>query len=195
MFRHRTYIHLRDTDATGVLYFPSQFQLVSETLEAFLRARNFPLDKLFQSAYLLPVVHAEADYLAPVTVNTQLDIFLKRGPFGNSSLTLFYEFFEAVATPPAREKSMILTNPCQNPHAGSVSGGDDILEKVDKPPLAQGASKGRFCAAGSVATASNDNRKVGTAKIIHVVTDRKTGKSCPIPDELRQLFEGLDDSA
>ena len=62
--------------------------------------------------------------------------------------------FEPVAKLPAREKSMILTNPYQNPHAGSAGGGDDILEKVDEPPLGQGASKGRFCAAGSFATGS-----------------------------------------
>ena len=52
---------------------------------------------------------------------------------------------ESVEKLPAREKSKLLTNPCQNPQAGSSSGGGGILEKVDKPPLGQGAPKERFC--------------------------------------------------
>ena len=63
---------------------------------------------------------------------------------------------EPAAKPSACEKSKILTNPCQNPQAGSAGGDGGILENVDEPPTGQGASKGRFCAAEGFTTGSND---------------------------------------
>lgn len=88
MFIYRTKIRLRDTDATGVLYFAEQFRLATEAFEEFLKECGFSLKELLNSQYLMPVVHAEGDYMAPLMVGDELEIFLKVVKIGSSSVTL-----------------------------------------------------------------------------------------------------------
>jgi len=94
-FVHRRKVRLQDTDATGVLYFPEQLKMALETFEDFLSHHQLPLRKLIEdSLYLLPVVHAEADYLALVMVGDELDIHLTIEALGTKSVTLAYRFFD-----------------------------------------------------------------------------------------------------
>lgn len=94
MFVYRTQIRLKDTDATGVLYFAEQFRMAQEAFEEFLKERGFGLGQLLNSPYLLPVVHAEADFLAPVMVGDELSISLKVAKIGTSSVTLHCTFHD-----------------------------------------------------------------------------------------------------
>jgi 1,4-dihydroxy-2-naphthoyl-CoA hydrolase len=96
MFTYRTQVRLKDTDATGVLYFSEQFKMALETFEEFLKERGFPLRQLLESTYLMPIVHAEADYLAPLMVGDELEIVLKVSKVGTSSVTLSYAFHDVV---------------------------------------------------------------------------------------------------
>jgi 1,4-dihydroxy-2-naphthoyl-CoA hydrolase len=94
-FTYTTRIHLRDTDATGVLYFADQFRLALEALEAFLSASGISLKKIIQEEdFLLPIVHAEGDYYAPLTVGDPLEITLRIGQIGTSSFRIDYVFVE-----------------------------------------------------------------------------------------------------
>jgi 1,4-dihydroxy-2-naphthoyl-CoA hydrolase len=129
MFTYSTQVHLKDTDATGVLYFSEQFKFALEAFEAFLQKSGFAWKDLLSSPYLLPVVHAEADYLAPITCGDPLDVKLTIASLGTSSITLHYTFCD-----PSRDL------------------------------------------------------QVGRAEIIHVVVDRQTRKSVPIPDFLRAIL-------
>lgn len=88
MFTYRTQVRLRDTDATGVLYFTEQFRMALETFEEFLKVNGFSLKALLGSQYLMPIVHAEGDYFAPLTVGDELEITMKVGQVGTTSLTL-----------------------------------------------------------------------------------------------------------
>jgi 1,4-dihydroxy-2-naphthoyl-CoA hydrolase len=88
MFIYRTKVRLKDTDATGVLYFAEQFRMALEAFEEFLKERGFSLSQLLSSPYLMPVVHASGDYLAPVTVGDELEISLKVSKIGTSSVTM-----------------------------------------------------------------------------------------------------------
>jgi YbgC/YbaW family acyl-CoA thioester hydrolase len=90
MFTYRSKIRLQHTDATGVLFFPVQFQFAMETLEDFFVSKGFSLKSLFSSSYFFPVVHAEADYLAPLMVGDDLDITLNVVKMGTSSVTFHY---------------------------------------------------------------------------------------------------------
>ncbi len=130
MFTYRRKIRLGDTDATGVLYFPQQFKIALEAFEELLRERKFPLKDLLNSAYLMPVVHAEADYLAPVKVDAELEIKLHIERVGTSSITLSCCFF-------------------------------DLESGIE----------------------------VGKTKIVHVVVDRETRTSVPLPIFLRAALE------
>ena len=96
MFTYRMQVRLKSTDATGVLYFSEQFKMALEVFEEFLKARGFSLKKLLESAYLMPIVHAEADYLAPLMVGDELEVELKVSKIGTSSVTLSYVFYDIV---------------------------------------------------------------------------------------------------
>src|SRR5437899_3235256 len=90
MFTYRSKIRLQHTDATGVLFFPVQFQFAMEALEEFLIYKGFPLKTFFSSAYFFPVVHAEADYLGPLMIGDDVDIAVNVVKIGNSSVTFHY---------------------------------------------------------------------------------------------------------
>jgi YbgC/YbaW family acyl-CoA thioester hydrolase len=99
MFILRKIICLHDTDAAGRVYFANQFRLAHEAYEGFLAALGFPLADLLQSArFGLPIVHAEADYKAPLSVGDELDIAVKPLRVGVTSFTLLSRITRAGRT-------------------------------------------------------------------------------------------------
>ncbi len=91
MFTHSTLISLRDTDATGVLYFTEQFRIALEAFESYLKTSGLSIGKLIETTdFLLPIVHAEGDYLSPLQAGDEVDINLKVLKIGTSSFTLHY---------------------------------------------------------------------------------------------------------
>ena len=93
MFVYRRFIRLEDTDATGVIFFPNQLKIALETFENYLRDTAYSLKKIIDSLYLMPVVHAEADYLSTLETDDELSVSLSLEKVGNSSFTLSYSFF------------------------------------------------------------------------------------------------------
>lgn len=84
--KKRKRIYLRDTDATGVIYF-TELQRIA--LEAF--EDHFDLKKMLsQENFLLPIVHAEADYKVPLRCGDEVEISFTLTP-GISSLTVSYQ--------------------------------------------------------------------------------------------------------
>lgn len=79
MFLYCKKVFLKDTDATGVIYFTSLFQYAQEAFEAFLHGQKRSLDQLFLQNYLFPIVHAEADYKVALQVgeDIQMEVYLK----------------------------------------------------------------------------------------------------------------------
>jgi 1,4-dihydroxy-2-naphthoyl-CoA hydrolase len=72
---HAVTISLRDADAAGVLFFARYFALAHDAYEAFLDARGLSTGVILRErGYLLPVVHAEADYRAPLWVGDHAKI-------------------------------------------------------------------------------------------------------------------------
>lgn len=93
MFSYKTSVHLRDTDATGVLYFAEQFKMALEAFEAYLKSADLPLGKILDTThFLMPIVHAKGDYMAPLRVGDNLEIFPRLERFGTSSFTIHYRF-------------------------------------------------------------------------------------------------------
>ncbi len=130
MYIYKTQVRLRDTDATGVLYFAEQFRMALEAFEEFLKDRGFSLNQLLGSEYLMPIVHADADYFSPLVVGDEVEISLRVVKLGTSSITLESHFH-------------------------------DPQRKIN----------------------------VGKVQIVHVVVDRESRTSVPIPDFLRALLE------
>lgn len=90
MFTRKIKIRLRDTDATGVLYFAEQLRMALETLEDCFSLRQM----LEKENFLMPIVHAEADYFHPLQVGDEVEITLSLACIGRTSLTLNYRFFD-----------------------------------------------------------------------------------------------------
>lgn len=96
MYIYNTTIRLRDTDATGVLYFTEQFRIALEAFEEYLKSSNYSLGVLVHNSdYLTPIVHVEGDYYAPLLVGDDIRVSLEVSKIGNSSFTLFYRLFKS----------------------------------------------------------------------------------------------------
>jgi 1,4-dihydroxy-2-naphthoyl-CoA hydrolase len=91
---YRLKIRLRDTDSTGVIYFPKQLEFTSEVLEHFMHEKGFSINKLFEMNLFMPVVHATSNYYHPLFLGDAILITMKRKPFGEKSLTLFYQIYK-----------------------------------------------------------------------------------------------------
>ena len=95
MFTYPRTIFLRETDATGVLYFSEQFNLALEALEAFFLSKGFSVHELIENAdFLLPIVHAESDYKAPLRVGDRIEVKLMLDSVGTSSYSLEARFID-----------------------------------------------------------------------------------------------------
>ena len=88
MFRFATTVKLYDTDATGALFFGQQFRLVHDACEAFLAAAGL----FMQGSAIMPfpVVHAEADYAAPLRWGDALVVEVRPGRVGTTSFGMHY---------------------------------------------------------------------------------------------------------
>lgn len=94
MYQYKTKIYLRDTDATGVLFFAEQMRIALEGFESFLIETGNSVRKILESNdYLTPVVHSEADYLAPLMVGDEVIVIVSLGGFGTSSFTIQYSIY------------------------------------------------------------------------------------------------------
>ena len=91
MWIYQRLIRMRDTDATGALFFGAAFDIAVEAFEEWLHLQGTSLK---ESSCLLPIVHAEADYLRPIYLGDQLSIQLKVEKVGTTSFTIAYTFIK-----------------------------------------------------------------------------------------------------
>ena len=90
-FVHDTTVRLYDTDAAGRLYFGALFRLVQEALEELMAREGVPVgDVIAAGEFLYPVVHVEADYLAPLGVGDRVRVEVSPARVGRRSFTLAY---------------------------------------------------------------------------------------------------------
>ncbi len=88
MFRYQTTVKLYDTDASGALFFAAQFRLAHDACEAFLATTGILAKG--PAALLFPVVHAEADYAAPLRWGNAVTIEVRPGRVGTTSFAMRY---------------------------------------------------------------------------------------------------------
>ena len=92
MFEYRTQIRMRNTDATGHLFFSEQFNLALEAFEEFLTSINRDVDPLLNQMEM-PIVHAEADYKKPLQLRDLLKIKVGINRLGNTYFSVLYFLF------------------------------------------------------------------------------------------------------
>lgn len=90
-FSHEITIRLYDTDAAGCLFFGAQFRLAHEAFEEFMLHLGLPVGTVLrEGTHLYPVVHAEADYTAPLTVGDRVNVRVAVARIGDRSFALRY---------------------------------------------------------------------------------------------------------
>ncbi len=95
MFATHNRVRMHDTDMAGILYFAKQFRFVHDALEDFVAdGHDLTFDKLFRTEhFVFVIVHAEADYLAPLSVGDKLNIEVRVEKIGETSFTIGYKIF------------------------------------------------------------------------------------------------------
>ncbi|MEW6050652.1 MAG: thioesterase family protein [Candidatus Zixiibacteriota bacterium] len=92
MFTHHTTVQLHQTDAAGILFFGRFFFLAHDAYQAYIESKGLGFAKILdQGLFLLPIVHAEADYKAPLRVGDKVTVRLRAETIGTTSFILAYE--------------------------------------------------------------------------------------------------------
>jgi 1,4-dihydroxy-2-naphthoyl-CoA hydrolase len=103
-FISESIVRLYDTDAAGFHFYGAQFRFAHEALENFFEHVGLPIAKTIRErGVLFPVVHAEADYRAPV--GDRLAVHVAVRALGDRSFSLGYRFILA----DGREAGSVLT--------------------------------------------------------------------------------------
>jgi 1,4-dihydroxy-2-naphthoyl-CoA hydrolase len=92
MYLHQAIVRLHNTDAAGLLFFAEQFRLAHDAYESYMESIGYAFAPLLRnSPYLLPIVHAEADFLKPLATGDRLTIQVMAERIGDTSFTLGYK--------------------------------------------------------------------------------------------------------
>ena len=90
---HKFQVRLQEVDHAGVMFFAHLFSHAHDAYAELMQSLGFPLQQIIETgAYHIPLVHAEADYLAPMRHGQLVEVQITIERLGNSSFSLQYEF-------------------------------------------------------------------------------------------------------
>ena len=99
MYTYKTIIRLHDTDAAGILFFSNQFKMMHDAYESLLESCNYGFRTMIPNEnFFFPIVHAEADYKAPLVVGDEITIHVKLEKIGTTSVIFTYEILKSDGT-------------------------------------------------------------------------------------------------
>lgn len=91
VFEHSLTVPFQDIDAAGVVFYAHLFRYAHEAYEQFMRSIGCSLQALLAAgSYLLPLVHAQADYYQPLRHADTVKIQIRLQRLGDTSFTLGY---------------------------------------------------------------------------------------------------------
>ena len=91
MFRYETTVKVHNMDAAQRLFFAEQFVIAHEAWEASLSSVGFSIGRILaEDSFMVPVVHAEADYSAPVALSDSITVEVSCDRIGTKSFTMGY---------------------------------------------------------------------------------------------------------
>ncbi len=94
MSEYKRVIHLRETDATEVIYFAELPSIAMEAFQNFLKEQDLSLRKIFDDGqHLIPIVHSEVDFYKPLKVGDEIVVKLSLGGIGEKSFFINYAIF------------------------------------------------------------------------------------------------------
>ena len=91
-FVHRLVVRFHEIDRAGIAYFTRAYEYCHAAFEEMLvAALGVDLERFFsESAWMMPLVHSEADYAAPMRISDRLVVELRVERLGASSITFAY---------------------------------------------------------------------------------------------------------
>ncbi len=88
-FAYTVPVRFHEVDSAGIVFFARIFQYHHDAYEAWVRAIGWPLDPtIWERGYGLPLVHAEADFSAPIRLGQEVRIRLRPTAVGTKSMTV-----------------------------------------------------------------------------------------------------------
>lgn len=102
MYKYETVVRLRDTDAAGVVFFAAYFELAHDCYESFLDISTV----IKEDDFIIPIVHAEADYAIPLEPGDEITIQMVLAKTGRCSFTLEYEIIKTDGTSAAKMRTI-----------------------------------------------------------------------------------------
>ena len=94
MFTTKIKVYFYDADPAGIIFYASLFKYVHAAYEDFMRSLHIERNFFFDRDYVLPIMHAEADYVKPIKVGDVLRIDLVVSSLKDSSFELSYKFYK-----------------------------------------------------------------------------------------------------
>lgn len=90
-FAEERVVRFQDVDAAGIIFYPRVLEYFSDVYIAMLMGSGWDLPKeLGRSAVGTPLVHAEADYLAPLRFGDRVSVEIVGVKLGSTSFTVGY---------------------------------------------------------------------------------------------------------
>lgn len=84
-------VRFQDVDAAGIVFFPRVLEYASDAYIGMLTARGIHLPKAIDAGgYRIPLVHAEADYMAPMRFGDPIRVEVVALDIGRSSFRVGY---------------------------------------------------------------------------------------------------------
>ena len=84
-------VRFQDIDAAGIVFFARVFDYFHDALFEHYTARGMNMaDVIRDASWILPIVHCEADYRAPMRFGDALAVEIERAELGRSSVTVHY---------------------------------------------------------------------------------------------------------
>ena len=100
-------VGLSSVDRAGVLFYPELFRHAHDAYEAFMAQLGQDLPGIFAAADLhIPVVHAEGDYLLPLSHGEAVEVAVAPVDVGNTSFTIDCIFADSQGRAAAKVRSV-----------------------------------------------------------------------------------------
>lgn len=96
LFAEARVVRFQDVDAAGIVFYPRVLEYFHDAYVAFLTARGIHLPKMIEAGeHKLPLVHAEADYHAPMRFGDAIAVEIVAIKIGKTSFQLGYRIRHA----------------------------------------------------------------------------------------------------
>lgn len=92
MYKTVCKVNFFDADPAGIIFYANLFRFSHAAYEDFLKSLKTERDYFFDKELVLPIVHAEADYIKPIKAGDILNITVYVSRLLKSSFELSYVF-------------------------------------------------------------------------------------------------------